>query len=767
MTGLRVDEAEIARFCDALLRYADEATYVALRGFRHAADAPAFLVQGIQINGDRGPLIKAATAAAQRCADAAEPIVFAPPIATMKGPRRARGEDLANGVALSVEIDDVDPEGARIKLESILGPCTIAMASGSDWADPATGEIKPNLHLHWRLSEPTRDPADHARLLDARAAATGLIGGDPTAKPAVHPMRWPGTWNRKREPPRMARIVVCNPDAEIHLDAALDALAEAAGTAIARDIRQPTGSPQAAPALVAQAMAAIPNPDVHYDDWIRLGYAAHRATGGAGYAEWEAWSRKSGKFDPANTESAWKRIAAAIAGANPPRQIGAGTIFWEATKAGWTRPMSEPPASETDPGFWESLEQALGSNGPPPEPAPAATQARTGYPATPFDPARLAAIQPRQWVYGHFLIRQYLSLLGGPGGIGKTSYAIAIAISIVLEDNILQERVHQGGSVWIINLEDRLDEIDRRIWAACIAHDIDPAILTNKLYTDTGREKPLVLVRYNENGEPVVMPVFDDLLAELRNRQIALLIVDPAIKTHKVKENSNDDMDTVADQWSRLADAANCALLLLHHFRKGSGGIADADAFRGASALIDAARAAIALAVMTPEEAKGFAIPEAERRFYIRADNAKLNLAPAPAEAVWLKLQNVELPTGDRVQAAVRWEPTSPWDGITFPVAARILRQIERGPSQGERFTASRRGADNSRWAGNIIVKEADKTNTQAQTILNAWISTNVLISSPYRSPASRKEVSGLTIDPGRVSEMERQTATCDEGWAE
>ena len=35
---------------------------------------------------------------------------------------------------------------------------------GGEWTDPETGEVFPKLHLHWRLSEPTREAADHAIL---------------------------------------------------------------------------------------------------------------------------------------------------------------------------------------------------------------------------------------------------------------------------------------------------------------------------------------------------------------------------------------------------------------------------------------------------------------------------------------------------------------------------------------------------------------------------------------------------------------------------
>lgn len=338
---LQADHDQIERFVSALFRYADEGTFVSLRAFDQIdAKRPAFLTEAVQINGSLSPLIETATKAAQRCADNSQPIVFAPPVATFSNPDRARGVDLANGLVLSAEIDDGDPDEARARLEQILGPPTVVVESGSHWINTETGECKPKVHLHWRLSEPTLEIEDHGKLRQARNLAALLVGADPSGKPIVHPLRWPGSWNCKATP-RLARIAVLNETAEIHLSEALENLTEAveaAGLQQADIPRGPSGPPQAPVELVRSAMQAIPNPGttVHYDDWISLGYAAYRATGGSeeGFAIWSGWSRKSEKYHAAETEAAWLRIKHAIEGSNAHRTIGAGSIFFRAAKAG-------------------------------------------------------------------------------------------------------------------------------------------------------------------------------------------------------------------------------------------------------------------------------------------------------------------------------------------------------------------------------------------------------------------------------------------------
>jgi RecA-family ATPase len=78
------------------------------------------------------------------------------------------------------------------------------------------------LHIHFRLMQPARGD-ELAKLKRARRLAMRLAGGDASNVPIVHPIRWPGSWHRKHEP-RLCEIETLEPDREIDLDAALDAL---------------------------------------------------------------------------------------------------------------------------------------------------------------------------------------------------------------------------------------------------------------------------------------------------------------------------------------------------------------------------------------------------------------------------------------------------------------------------------------------------------------------------------------------------------------
>ncbi|MBL6081491.1 hypothetical protein JMJ56_26215 [Belnapia sp. T18] len=220
---LSADINQIDRFIVGLFPYADRETFVSLRSFFDETQG-VHHIEAVPVGNGMTHLVEAASAQATKCARHPSPTVFCPPVATFNNPNHARDADLANGLALSVECD-ARPKMALETLEKLLGPATIVVRSGGLWTDQMTGEVQDKLHLHWRLAEPTRNATAHAELKRARRLAVRLVGADSSNVPAVHPIRWPGSWHRKAAP-RMAEIVASS-DAEIMLSDALERLENA------------------------------------------------------------------------------------------------------------------------------------------------------------------------------------------------------------------------------------------------------------------------------------------------------------------------------------------------------------------------------------------------------------------------------------------------------------------------------------------------------------------------------------------------------------
>jgi hypothetical protein len=81
-------------------------------------------------------------------------------------------------------------------------------------------------------------------------------------------------------------------------------------------------------AAVSAALAFIPNVDLDYDSWMRIGMALKGALGDEAESLFAAWSAQSAKDVPDYTAKAWASFQ--------PRSIGAGTLYHHAIANGWS-----------------------------------------------------------------------------------------------------------------------------------------------------------------------------------------------------------------------------------------------------------------------------------------------------------------------------------------------------------------------------------------------------------------------------------------------
>jgi Bifunctional DNA primase/polymerase, N-terminal/AAA domain len=329
-------------------------------------------------------------------------------------------------------------------------------------------------------------------------------------------------------------------------------------------------------------------------------------------------------------------------------------------------------------------------------PAPAPISSTPTISASPFvwhDPVN---IPPRAWLYGRHYIRQFLTCTIAPGGHGKTSLAIVEALAMASGRPLLGIAPSERARVWIWNGEDPMDELNRRITAAMLHHQIAPEQIEGYLFRNTGRETPITLATQTRSGTTVDQAVVTILIETIRQNQIDVLIVDPFVKSHKVTENDNVAIDLIATQCAQIADLTNCAVELLHHPKKTGGGEIGVEDARGAVSLTNAARSVRLLNKMTKQEAEDAGIEDAWR--YFRIDNGKANMAPPPEKADWYKLASITLDNGDNVGAVTAWTWPNPFEGVT----AQDLRAAQKEVSEGGPWRVNSQ-ADN--WIGKPVAK--------------------------------------------------------------
>jgi hypothetical protein len=355
--------------------------------------------------------------------------------------------------------------------------------------------------------------------------------------------------------------------------------------------------------------------------------------------------------------------------------------------------------------------------------------------ATPYTWRDPSSIPLRDWVYGRQLLRGSVSVLVAPGATGKTALMTGTALALATGRDLLGKRVWGGPkAVWLWNLEDSGDELARGIQAAALHWQVGPDDLTQVdpqgrewplLYVDSGLDgAELKIAREERDGFRIIAPVVEALVAELRERTIDVLIVDPFVSSHAVSENDNNAVDAVAKEWARVAVRANCSIVLVHHSRKLAGAEVSAETARGASALIAAARSVVTLNRMTDEEGQRYGIEGDERRRYFRTYDDKNNRAPPADSSDWYRLESVHLGNGehggDSLPVVVPWSPPDTFDGVTVD----HLRSVQARVAAGE-WRASDQTAD---WVGHAVADvldlDADRKADKARIkrLLAEWI---------------------------------------------
>lgn len=276
--------------------------------------------------------------------------------------------------------------------------------------------------------------------------------------------------------------------------------------------------------------------------------------------------------------------------------------------------------------------------------------------AQPYRPRNPLDIPPRRWVVDRLLLGGTVTVLTAPGGSGKTTFTIGLALSIATGKPILDMTVWEPDNVWVWNLEDDLDELDRLILAAQQHHGLEHEEVSKRVFVNSGLDgSELCTATEARDGMTLLQPVFDRIRDLITQNEIRVLIIDPFVSSHAVEENSNTKIDKIAKAWARVARATACAIILVHHTSKAGAGDVSSASARGASALTSAARGVIVINKMPADAARSVGVPDTDRWRYFSVQDDKHSRAPAE-QARWFEIVPVTLANGDNVGVASPWQ---------------------------------------------------------------------------------------------------------------
>lgn len=346
--------------------------------------------------------------------------------------------------------------------------------------------------------------------------------------------------------------------------------------------------------------------------------------------------------------------------------------------------------------------------------------------ATPWRRQDLNTMPKREFLYGRLIQRGKIAVTVAQGGTGKTALTNAVeALAMATGRKLLHDEAPAPLRVWVWNLEEDQEELNRRLEGACVHFGIEGDV--NTLFVDNGSDMPCRIATADKMGTKIARPLTDAIIAEVKRRNVDVLVIDPFVSTHSVNENDNGAVDAVAKEWARVAHMGGCAVHLVHHTTKLRGIEATVESSRGAIALINAARSARALNPMTKDEAASYGLTDAWR--YFRATDGKANYAPRLEDSQWFAHKSLVLPNGDNVGVVTPFKLPDATAGITVTDLDEVLRRAgERdGPN---RYREAPQSPD---WIGHMIAEvigadtevPADKKRVKAT--LSMWLASGAL----------------------------------------
>ena len=326
-------------------------------------------------------------------------------------------------------------------------------------------------------------------------------------------------------------------------------------------------------------------------------------------------------------------------------------------------------------------------------------------------PRPLHTYEPRRWLLGNILIRQYVTVLAGSGGGGKTSLAIGWALSLASGKPVMGERVGKPRRVLIWS-EDPPEELSKRVDAAMQIHGLTRADIEDRLLVVSIDELRITIARFSQELREVIAVDVAVLKQIIVANKLDVLVLDPIAELHELEENDNVQMSKLMGMVRSVARETKTAILLLHHASKASvdaGKKSAATATRGAGAIVNSARVSMVLNEMTAKDAEDFGIPADERALYGELTRPKANMGPRTFGGDFVKVELVPFGNGDAdndedvVAVSTAWKP-SPGSQVErvgdMVLAVQVLQSLPpqerrtKGASRADYAVAKALGLD-------------------------------------------------------------------------
>ncbi|TCO40436.1 AAA family ATPase [Dokdonella fugitiva] len=208
-----------------------------------------------------------------------------------------------------------------------------------------------------------------------------------------------------------------------------------------------------------------------------------------------------------------------------------------------------------------------------------------------------ATLQAPEFVVDRIVPRGHVTLLGGHGGTGKSTLALAIAAHVAAGVPWASLACAQGRAVFV-SLEDPGELVRWRLRAICDAYQLDAFAVARSLIILDGTEADATALAYELviAGRAVLEPT--STMHQVRDAaaDAALVVIDNASDAYDANENDRRQVRTFVRALAKIGRDAGAAVLLLVHVDKHAARHgASGNTFSGSTAWHNSARSRLAL----------------------------------------------------------------------------------------------------------------------------------------------------------------------------
>lgn len=274
--------------------------------------------------------------------------------------------------------------------------------------------------------------------------------------------------------------------------------------------------------------------------------------------------------------------------------------------------------------------------------------------------------QKRKWLHGTDLARGAVSLLVAPGGRGKSSWLIALALACASGRGLLDSHVFGGPlRVLYFNAEDGIDEVTIRLRAAMQRHSLTDADVPD-LYVAGADNLTISLIKVERGTPSLDVNGWQVLIAEVARCRPDILILDPLVAlVGGASLNDNAAAALMMRQLVSLAASNNLAVMIAHHTAKARE-VSSAEAAMGAASIVNLARISLAVEGLNEGDAAKLGVAPWDAGTIFRVLGTKQNLSRANSSDRWFQIVSVTIanaeppvyPNGDAVGVVEVFKPS-------------------------------------------------------------------------------------------------------------